>query len=164
MKKIEKDILVLFIFGLILIIIPNQTFARDTLNGGIANIAEDGSKFLTLDGGEKTPISDDMIKPVSNYIYNVLLAIGVVLALAIGIILGIQFILGSVEEQAKIKEALIPYIIACLIIFGGFTIWKIVVQVGEDIEYEVKWGDKWDGYDSSQDSMLTGDGGSMDRM
>ena len=130
-------LLILFIIGLILIIIPNQTFARNPIEGGISDIVEDGRKFLTLDDGN-SPITDSKIKPVSDYIYNVLLAIGIVLALAIGIILGIQFILGSIEEQAKIKEALIPYVIACIIIFGGFTIWKIVVDVGNNMETELE--------------------------
>lgn len=165
-------LLILFIIGLILIIIPNQTFARNPIEGGISDIVEDGRNFLTLDGPGMPPITDIMIKPVSDYIYNVLLAIGIVLALAIGIILGIQFILGSIEEQAKIKEALIPYVIACIIIFGGFTIWKIVVQVGEDFEYEVKWGDSDDEQDSTsvpepEDGIYTGTyvppgGGSME--
>ena len=36
---------------------------------------------------------------------------------------------GSVEEQAKIKETLIPYVIGCVIIFGAFGIWKLLVTL-----------------------------------
>ena len=136
MSSYIKHIVFTLIFISILWV-PNKVFARSVLDGGISDIVEDGRKFLTLDDGN-SPITDSKIKPVSDYIYNVLLAIGIVLALAIGIILGIQFILGSIEEQAKIKEALIPYVIACIIIFGGFTIWKIVVDVGNNMETELE--------------------------
>ena len=33
------------------------------------------------------------------------------------------------EEKVKVKETLIPYVAGCIIIFGAFTIWKVVVEV-----------------------------------
>lgn len=51
----------------------------------------------------------------------------------VGTILGIQFMVASAEDKAKVKEALIPYFIGCAIIFGGFTIWSIVVNIGQDV-------------------------------
>ena len=54
---------------------------------------------------------------------------GLVLAVIIGIILGIQFMTGSVEQKAKVKDALVPYIAGCIIIFGAFGIWKLVVTI-----------------------------------
>ena len=70
------------------------------------------------------------LKELSDTIYNVLLIIGTVIAVIIGAILGIQFITGSVEQKAKVKDSLIPFIIGCVIIFGAFGIWKIVVSIG----------------------------------
>ena len=57
-------------------------------------------------------------------IYLLLIAL-----LTIGIILGIQFMTGSVEQKAKVKDALVPYIAGCIIIFGAFGIWKLVVTI-----------------------------------
>ena len=37
--------------------------------------------------------------------------------------------MGSIEEKAEIKTMLIPYIIGCVVVFGAFTIWKIVVDI-----------------------------------
>jgi len=45
-------------------------------------------------------------------------------------IIGIQFIIGSVDEKAKIKETLVPYVIGVFIIFSAFGIWKIVMSIG----------------------------------
>ena len=41
--------------------------------------------------------------------------------------------LGSVEEKADIKGLLIPYIVGCIIIFGAFAIWKLVVDILQGI-------------------------------
>ena len=41
--------------------------------------------------------------------------------------------LGSIEEKAQVKEALIPFIIGCIVVFGAFGIWKIVTQIGSMI-------------------------------
>ena len=53
--------------------------------------------------------------------------------LLVGTIIGIQFMLASAEDKAKVKEALVPYIIGCVVIFGAFTIWSIAVKLGQDI-------------------------------
>ena len=49
-------------------------------------------------------------------------------------IIGIQFIVGSVDEKAKIKETLVPYVIGVFIIFSAFGIWKIVMSIGNSFE------------------------------
>ena len=36
---------------------------------------------------------------------------------------------GSVSEKANVKETLIPYIAGCIVIFGAFGIWKLVVTI-----------------------------------
>lgn len=47
----------------------------------------------------------------------------------VGIIIGIQFMVASAEDKAKVKEALVPYVIGCVVIFGAFTIWSVVVNI-----------------------------------
>lgn len=51
----------------------------------------------------------------------------------VGTIIGIQFLVASAEDKAKMKESLIPYIAGCIVIFGAFTIWSAVVHLGQDI-------------------------------
>lgn len=51
----------------------------------------------------------------------------------VGTIIGIQFMVASAEDKAKVKEALIPYVIGCAVIFGAFTIWSIAVNLGQNI-------------------------------
>lgn len=51
----------------------------------------------------------------------------------VGTVIGIQFMVASAEDKAKVKEALIPYVIGCAVIFGAFTIWSMAVNLGQDI-------------------------------
>ena len=81
----------------------------------------------------ETVIDETELSTTSNYIYNILFTIAVVLAIAIGMVIGIQFIMGSVDDKAKIKETLVPYIIGVFIVFASFTIWKIVITIGNDV-------------------------------
>ena len=74
-------------------------------------------------------INEKDIKINATNVFNILLAIGTVLTVIIGGILGIKFIFGGIEDKAKIKEALIPFIVGCVAIFGAIAIWKYIVTI-----------------------------------
>lgn len=129
----KKVIYVLLIITL-LICSTNIVQAKgSTSTTSLKDILQGGQNFI--DQGEKgdSPIGDDEIKNLSNTIYNVLLIIGIVIAGIIGMVLGMQFITGSVEQKAKVKDSLIPFVVGCVVIFGAFGIWKLVVQLGANI-------------------------------
>lgn len=74
-------------------------------------------------------VDEEKVEDTSTDIFNIVFYIGMALALIIGMILGIQFMMASTEDKAKIKEALIPYCVGCAVIFGAFGIWKIAITV-----------------------------------
>lgn len=78
-------------------------------------------------------IKPENLKDMSDMLYNILLVVGIIAAVIVGLIMGIKFIMGSIEEKAEIKAMLIPYIIGCVVVFGAFTIWKIVVDVLQSV-------------------------------
>ena len=39
----------------------------------------------------------------------------------------------SAEDKAKVKEALVAYVISCIVLFGAYGIWSIVVNTAQDI-------------------------------
>lgn len=128
MKSICKRIIILsLIFFMIFITFQaNKTYAID-------NIMSSGKDFL--DSADRdTPLDESKLGETSNYIYNILFVIAVVIAFAIGIIIGIQFIVGTVDDKAKVKETLVPYIIGVIVIFGAFGIWKFAMNVGNSFE------------------------------
>ena len=123
---LKKCIIIILIILLALTYLSNKTYAMDNIIGG-------GDSFLAA-AGNTSVIDEQELSKTSNDIYNILFTIAVVLAFAIGMVIGIQFIIGGVAEQAKIKETLVPYVIGVFIVFAAFTIWKIAVNIGNSIE------------------------------
>lgn len=123
-RNILIRILVLFILSMMLVM--QTTYAVD-------DIIEAGGSFINRGEEQQQAIQDSQIKTVSDQIYNILLAIGTVIAVIIGAILGIQFMVGSMDDKAKVKESLIPFVIGCVIIFGAFGIWKLIATILQDV-------------------------------
>lgn len=121
-KKLLINIMVIFII-LFNLFIPNAYAGplQDIMNRaeGSVNNGENGGNV----------INNDALKEGSNTLYNVLLVIGIAVAFIWGIVLGIQFVTGSLGEKADVKKNLIVYVIGCIIIFGAFGIWRLLLQL-----------------------------------
>lgn len=113
--------IIAIIFILQLIVLPT------TSNAGIwDDVFSQGKSFL--DGSESSVDQTELAESLST-IFKVLSGIGVVLSVIIGGILGIKFMTASAEDKAKVKESMIPYVLGCLVIFGAFAIWRLIIQV-----------------------------------
>ena len=69
------------------------------------------------------------MQTMSNTLYNILFTTGVIIAFIIGGVLGIKFMTEGLEGKAEVKAMLAPYIVGCIILFGAFTIWKVVLTI-----------------------------------
>lgn len=126
-----------FIFTMIFVVLLTSIFIDNIVyaeNSGLSQIISGGDEFMEKGSKSSGIVFDkEKMKNTSNTIANILIAIGTVIAVIVSSILGIKFMIGSVEEKAQIKEALVPFIIGCIVIFGAFTIWKIFVNIGNGI-------------------------------
>lgn len=100
---------------------------------GISDVISGGDGFLQAGKNEEITIDDNKLQNTSNMIYNILLILGMCIAVIVAAILGIKFMIGSVEEKAQVKDALIPFIVGCVVIFGAFGIWKIFINIGNSL-------------------------------
>lgn len=128
-----KSNIVKIIFVLIILL---MLFSINTEVHAWSGIVQEGSEFLKAgESSSEAEIGDvSKLKDLSGYLYNILLAAGVVIAVVVATILGIQFMIGGAEGQAKVKEMLIPFVVGCIIVFGGFGFWKIAVSIGNKVE------------------------------
>ena len=108
---------------------PNVTTSSSS--SSIDDVIEDGDSFISVGNVEKVKI--DKLQSFSSNIYNILLTIGGAVAVITGGLIGLRYMLGSVEEKADIKSLMIPYVVGCVIIFGSFAIWKLVVTILQQI-------------------------------
>lgn len=143
-KKIRNSILIIFILLLCLATnvqaaVPTQSTITSDGGGQSApeetgttasDIITGADDFIQSGVSDKNPtINDSDLKNMSDLLYNVLLIIAIIVAVIVGLVIAIQFITGSVAQKAKVKETLIPYIAGCIVIFGAFGIWKLVVGI-----------------------------------
>lgn len=119
----NKIICVILIIIAVLCIICNPIYAANTVD----DVFSGADSFLN--NNTTSTINTDLLHTTSNFMFNTLLAIAIIAAVAVGIIIGIQFMTASVEEKAKVKETLVPYVVSCVVIFGAFGIWKLAVII-----------------------------------
>lgn len=106
-----------------------QDYSSDT---SLSDVISGGDSFIQAGKDGSAKIDKGSLQNASSSIYNILLICGVIIAVLIGSIMGIKFMIGSVEEKAEIKAALVPFVIGCIVVFGAFGIWKIVVTIGNN--------------------------------
>lgn len=125
MRKIVIFICILSLF--LIIIYPTNVQAQS-----VDDIFTGADEFLEIGGGQagvNTTIDDEVLGDTSDFLYNVLLGIGMIIAVIVGMVLGIKYMMATSEEKAEIKQTLPAYILACVIVFGAFAIWRLVVNI-----------------------------------
>lgn len=112
-----------FITVCIILILSSNIFA-------ISDMFAEADNFIgTGKNNAGTTINTTELKSASDIIYNILLGIGVAVAVIVGAILGIQFMTAGIDKKVEVKEALVPYVVSCIVVFGSFGIWKLVVTI-----------------------------------
>ena len=125
MKKYKK----LLINIMVIFIILFNLFIPNAYAGQLQDIMNRAEGFVNNGENGGNVINNDALKEGSNTLYNVFLVIGIAVAFRWGIVLGIQFVTGSLGEKADVKKNLIVYVIGCIIIFGAFGIWRLLLQL-----------------------------------
>ena len=140
-----KNLMVLCIIFLLLYTIPSYARQVEGTQAGSGDVVsesttevqehstgeiiEEGDTFIEIGESEEPKIEQSNLKALANTLYNILLVVGIIIAAVLGGVLGIKFLMGRVDEQAEVKTMLVPYIAGCVVIFGAFTIWKIVLLI-----------------------------------
>lgn len=117
---IIKILLIIFMIQVIYVPVSEANNWGEIINSG-EDFIEEGKKNVTIDSFK--------LKLLISQIYNTLFALGIVLSVIVGAIIGIKLMFAGIEEKAKIKEMIPPYVAGCVVVFGAFGIWKLVVTV-----------------------------------
>ena len=129
----KRKVLVIILICIILIFaITNVNYAAIAQGSGsntttVDEIIDDADAFI--DKGSDSTIDTTVLQNTTNFLYNLLLGIGMVVAVLVGIGLGIHYMISSVEQKAEVKKTLFWYVIGCAVLFAAFTIWRIVILV-----------------------------------
>ena len=118
-NKVLKIITIINIFIIISSIFPSNVVHSTWV--------DDANGFLSS-ADPNIQVDKNKLKDASDSIYNVVSSIGMIASVIVGIILGIKFMMASAEDKADVKQGLMPYVIGCIVVFGAFGIWKILVN------------------------------------
>ena len=105
-----------------------NTNAQNGSSASLDDMMNDADDFVNSSGGT-IQYKESALQEFSNNFYNIMLSVGVAVAVIMGGILGIKYMASSVEERATTKKTLIAYAVGCVVVFGGFAIWKLVVTI-----------------------------------
>lgn len=96
----------------------------------LGKIIDNADNFLKQGENEaEDALSTDNLSTVSKSVYNIFFSVGIIIAFIVGGILGIKFMVSGYEGKAEVKTMLVPYIVGCIVLFGAFGIWRIVVLI-----------------------------------
>ena len=117
-SKILKLIVIISVF-IIVSVFPVKVFS--SWEDDADNFLKSAGSGITVDKNQLTSASDE--------IYNTLTSIGMIVAVIVGMILGITYMMTGAVDKAKVQESIMPYLLGCIVIFGAFGIWKLVINV-----------------------------------
>lgn len=89
----------------------------------------DGADDFLKSADKNVIVDKSQLEEASNEIYNTLTSVGMIIAVIVGMILGITYMMAGAVDKAKVKESIMPYLLGCIVIFGAFGIWKLVINV-----------------------------------
>lgn len=132
MKKLIISIIILLICCSAMINISYAAYEEPIkVATSVDDVFKDADDFIKQ-GEDLQSENDENKKELSStldFLYNLLLGIGIVVAVIVGTLLGIKYMIGSVEEKAEYKETLFAYLISCVVVFGAFGIWRIAILI-----------------------------------
>lgn len=113
----------------IIIVIMQTIFISNSYASTWGDIFSSGQNFINEGKHSGVAIDSNALKDIQDDIYNILLSLGIALMVIVGAVLGIIYMFGSIEQQVKVKETFLPYVIGCIVVFSAFGIWKLVVSI-----------------------------------
>lgn len=130
MKKMLFKICLITLLVLCSLSLYSTTCMADS---SLDDIMNNGNSFLNAGSEISTMIDQNDLKSLSNFISGVLLTIAIGVTVITGAIMGLNFITQSIEEKAKVKESMVPWIIGIIVSFGAFTIWEVAVNLFQSL-------------------------------
>lgn len=130
MKKMLFKICLITLLVLCSLSLYSTTCMADS---SLDDIMNNGNSFLNAGSESSIMIDQNDLKSLSNFISGVLLTIAIGVTVITGAIMGLNFITQSIEEKAKVKESMVPWIIGIIVSFGAFTIWEVAVNLFQSL-------------------------------
>ena len=130
MRALEKIIL---ITSLLFVITMNFNIVHADGPGMLSNMERDMNIFdKTGEENSRNIKVENVVGPIRD-LTQILVTIGAGVMVAVTTYMGIKYLTSGPETQAKLKIQLIGLVVAGVVIFGAYNIWKIVVTLASEL-------------------------------
>ena len=123
--RIIKTIIIVIEIITILFIFNTVSVAWDAENP----IVEGADGFIESGTQQTRPFNHAELIETSNFVGKTFIAVGIIAAVIVGLYIAIKIMIGSVTEKAEYKQMLIPYFVGVIVLFGAYSIWRIIVEL-----------------------------------
>lgn len=126
-NRLIKCILVVIILTTIFLCTNVNIVEAKTLS----EMSDEANSFISQGAGNAGGIDYPKITAEFASLGSILTTIGAGVMVAVVTYMGIKYLTSGPEAQAKLKVQLIGVVVSGVVIFGAYTIWKIVVSVAQ---------------------------------
>lgn len=129
MNIIKKIALTIFMVNIMIMFFYLNNFEvradlLETIEGQAGNFITSGSDEMQSSG-----FSTDTITEEFEGLGQILTLVGAGVMVAVTSIMGIKYLTSPPDKQAVLKQQLVGLVVAGIVIFGAYGIWKAVVKV-----------------------------------
>lgn len=136
-KKVINLVIVMIILCMSINMCSYEVCAALPSERGTDSRSEEST--LEINPGAYDPGSKDdasgatRLKNMGNTIIGFIQIVASVLSVIILMVMGIKYMMGSVEEKAEYKKAMLPYVIGIVIVFSITTILGIIANISKNL-------------------------------
>ena len=107
---------------------PKRVGSAGTTGSNLENIMDSADEFVES-ANDTVNVKENSLQDFSNTFYGIFLAVATAVTVIVGLIIGIKYMTSSVGERATVKQMLLPYAVGCIVVYGSFGIWALVVSL-----------------------------------
>ena len=125
----------IFLITLTLIIIA-MPFAMQTTSYADSldfnSMKSNADSFISTGKSNQKITTGDVKKEVLS-IANILVGVASIVFVVVGSILGVQYMMGTPDKKAELKQKLIWFVVAIVLVYGAVGIYNIIVKIMDNI-------------------------------
>ena len=127
--NVKKFLISFLLINMFIIII---SLSQNIVNATTLTDMQDAATSFIDIGSKKADISTDSINSITSSFVGlgqILTMVGAGVMVAVTSYMGIKYLMSPPDKQAALKQQLIGLVVAGIVIFGAYGIWRAVVNV-----------------------------------
>ncbi len=118
-KLIKTILIIMIIINILFLINDKKCYAMNDVTAAPGNWLE-----------ERYPSADEFDQRVDKIVYLIKI-VGILVSVGTLMVIGIKYMIGSIEEKAKYKQTLIPWIVGAILVFAMTSLPSVLYDISK---------------------------------